>query len=71
MALAFVAPGIPYIDFFFACTEFPSLTNRRLSGRELHVCHGVTPQKYFKIFIIIFIIYSGYELSQTWVFREN
>ena len=28
----------------------------------------VTPQKYPRIFIIIFIIYSGYKLSQTWVF---
>ena len=29
---------------------------------------GVTPQKYRRIFIIIFIIYFGYKLSQTWVF---
>ena len=29
----------------------------------------VTPQKYPRVFVIInFIIYSEYELSQTWVF---
>ena len=31
----------------------------------------VTPQKYPIIFIIIFFIYSRYELSQTWVFLEK
>ena len=30
--------------------------------------HIVTPQKYPRIFLIIFIIYSRYDLSQTWVF---
>ena len=31
----------------------------------------VTPQKYPRIFVVIFIIYSGYELSKTWVFQEK
>ena len=29
------------------------------------------PQKYPIIFIIVFIIYSGYKFSQTWVFLRK
>ena len=38
---------------------------------EIYRALPVTPQKYPIIFIIIFIIYSGYKLSQLGFFREN
>ena len=63
----------------YSCVSYhPVSLDTNLRG--LSHCHGnvsslgllhaipVTPQKYPRIFIIIFIIYSGYELSQTWVF---
>ena len=47
----------------------PRFTSRIWSS--LQDAMGVTPQKYLRIFIIIFIIYFGYELSQTWVFPRK
>ena len=40
----------------------------RLDLIDLSLGGAIMPQKYLRIFIIIFIIYFGYILSQTWVF---
>ena len=38
------------------------------TSKTMAATHIVTSPKYLRIFIIIFIIYSGYKFSQTWVF---
>ena len=42
------------------------------TSKTMAATHIVTSPKYLRTFIIIFIIYSGYKFSQTWVFfREK